>query len=222
MANARARVSKLEAAIAAVGDSDPTCATLREALARAKSQAQERPVADRIKHTNIFIERAKKRVHALQEDVKMAQAAVVVAQEKLAKEEVLLREGEDRLQALQQEEVNGMDCQEVPPTVPCNFAEELVQLRACVLELQTERDDLRAKLQNSGDREDRERKQPRTLASPAFDVVPLNRNTIHRTVVMGGQLPGGGQSSSSVRMETLIENADSSLRSGNRFNPLSS
>ena len=49
MANARARVSKLEAAIAAVGDSDPTCATLREALARAKSQAQERPVADCIR-----------------------------------------------------------------------------------------------------------------------------------------------------------------------------
>ena len=54
MANARARVSKLEAAIAAVGDSDPTCATLREALVRAKSQAQERPVADRIKYTKHF------------------------------------------------------------------------------------------------------------------------------------------------------------------------
>ena len=139
MANARARVSKLEAAIAAVGDSDSTCATLREALARAKSQAQERPVADRINHTNIFIERAKKRVNTFQEDVKIAQAAVVVAQEKLAKEEVLLREGEGRLQALQQEEANGMDCQEVPPTVPCNFAQELAQLRACVVELQTER-----------------------------------------------------------------------------------
>ena len=70
MANARARVLKLEAAIAAVGESDPTCATLREALARAKSQAQERPVADRMKHTNIFIERARKRVSSLQEDVK--------------------------------------------------------------------------------------------------------------------------------------------------------
>ena len=134
MANARASVSKLAAAIAAVGDSDPTCATLREALARAKSQAQERPVADRIKHTNIFIERAKKRVRAFQEEVEMAQAAVLVAQEKLAKEEVSLREGEGRLQALQQEEANGMDCQEVPPTVPCNFAEELVRLRACVFE----------------------------------------------------------------------------------------
>ena len=60
LANARARVSKLEAAIAAVGESDPISATLKEALSRAKSQAQERPVADRIKHTNIFIERAKK------------------------------------------------------------------------------------------------------------------------------------------------------------------
>ena len=88
-----------------------------------------------------------------------------------------------------------------------------------MLELQTERDDFRAKLQNSGDREDRERKQP---ASPVLDLVPLNRNTVDRAVVMGGQLPGGGQSSASVRMETLIENADSSLRSGSRFNPLSS
>ena len=46
MANARARVSNLEAGIAAVGDSDPTCAMLREALARAKSQAQECPVVE--------------------------------------------------------------------------------------------------------------------------------------------------------------------------------
>ena len=92
----------------------------------------------------------------------------------------MLREGEVRLQALQQEEATRMDCQEVPPTIPCNSAQELAQLRACVAELQLERDDLRAKLQNSGDREDRERKQPRVLASPALDLVPLNRNTIDR------------------------------------------
>ena len=165
-----------------------------------------------------FHREVKKRVYAFQEDVKMAQ----VAQEKLAKEEVLLREGEGRLQALQQEEANGMDCQEVPPTVPCNFAQEFAQLRACVFELQTERDNLRVKLQNSGDREDRECNQPRTLASPVLDLVQLKRNTINRTVVMGGQLPGGGPSSASVRMETLIENTDSSLRSGSGFNKLSS
>ena len=57
LANARARVAKLEAAIAAVGDSDPISVTLKEALSRAKSQAQERPVEDRIKHTTVFIER---------------------------------------------------------------------------------------------------------------------------------------------------------------------
>ena len=78
----------------------PREATLREALARARTQA--------------FL-RAKKRVHAFQEDVKMAQA-VVVAQEKLAKEEVLLREGEGRLQAFQQEEVNGMARRSHPPS----------------------------------------------------------------------------------------------------------
>ena len=77
-----------------------------------------------LKHTNIFIERAKKRVSSFQEDVKKAQAAVVFAQEKLAQEEVLLRKGEIRFQALQ-EETNRMECQEVPPTVPCNFAREL-------------------------------------------------------------------------------------------------
>ena len=101
-----------------------------------KSQAQERPVADRIKHTNIFIERAKKRVASLQQDV-----------------------------------TNG-----VPGCpVPCNFASELAQLTACVAELQLERDDLRAKLQNSSAQEDRERKQPRTLASSTLDLVPLNQ-----------------------------------------------
>ena len=80
-------------------------------------------MADRIKHTNIFIERTRKRVSSLQEDVKKAQAVVVLAQEKLAQEELMLREGEVRLQALQQEEAYRMDCQEVPPTIPCNFAQ---------------------------------------------------------------------------------------------------
>ena len=221
LANARARVTKLEAAIATVGDSDPISATLKEALSRAKSQAQECPVMDRIKHTNIFIERAKKRVVAFQQDVTNAQAAVVQAQEKLAKEEALLRDGEVRLQALMHEASNLMECQDVPPTVPCNFASELAQLRACVAELQLERDDLRAKLQNSNNREDRERKQPRTLASSTLDLVPLNQIATDRTGLNGGQ-PAGVLSGASARMETLIDNAESCLRSNNRFSPLSS
>ena len=94
----------------------------------------KRPVADRTKSTTIFIERAKKRVTSLQEDVVKAQAVVAQAQEKLAKEEALLREGEHRLQVVQQEESNKMDHQEVPPTLPCNFAQEMAQLRACVVD----------------------------------------------------------------------------------------
>ena len=221
LANARARVSKLEAAIAAVADSDPISVTLKEALSRAKSQAQERPVADRIKHTNIFIERAKKRVASFQQDVTNAQAAVVQAQEKSAKEVALLRDGEVRLQVFIHEESNPMECQDVTPTVPCNFASELAQLRACVAELQLERDDLRPKLQNSSAGEDRERKQPRTLASSTLELVPLNQITTDGSGLSGGQ-PGGVLSGASARMETLIDNADSCLRSGNRFSPLSS
>ena len=96
LANARARVTKLETAIAAVGDSDPISVTLKEALSRAKSQAQERPVADCIKHTNIFIERAKKRVASLQQDVTNAQASRGAGTRKAGK--VLLCDGEVRLQ----------------------------------------------------------------------------------------------------------------------------
>ena len=105
--------------------------------------------------------------------------------------------------------------------MPCNFASELAQLRACVAELQLERDDLRAKLQNSSDR-DRDRKLPKTLASSTLDLVPLSQITTDRSGLSGGQLPGGAVSGASARMETLIDNADSCLRSGNRFSPLSS
>ena len=60
---------------------------------------------------------------------------------------------------------------------------------------------------NSGDREDRERKQPRTLASPAVNLVPLNRNTVDRTVVTGGQLPSGSQSSASPSAASDLDQA---------------
>ena len=88
-------------------------------------------------------------------------------------------------------------------------------------ELQSERDDLRAKLQNSNAREDREHKQPRTLASSILDLVLLNQIVTDRSGLNGSQ-PAGVLSGASARMETLIDNADSSLRSGNRFSPLSS
>ena len=51
LSNARARVTKLEAALAAVRESNPTYARLQDALKKAKAQAQVRPVADRIAST---------------------------------------------------------------------------------------------------------------------------------------------------------------------------
>ena len=45
VSNARARVAKLEAAMAALGESDPTCPALLEALKKVKSQTQVRPRA---------------------------------------------------------------------------------------------------------------------------------------------------------------------------------
>ena len=58
---ARGRVVKLEAAMAAVGEADPTFSHLQEALKKAKAQCQVCPVEDRVVATKDFIERAKKK-----------------------------------------------------------------------------------------------------------------------------------------------------------------
>ena len=57
---ARARVAKLEAAISAVGVSDPTFPALQEALRQARKHAQVQPVESQVKSSEFFIERAKK------------------------------------------------------------------------------------------------------------------------------------------------------------------
>ena len=65
---ARGRVGKLEVAISALGEDDPAVARL---------QAQVRPVDDRIKATKMFIERSRKRVHSVREEITKAQEAVL-------------------------------------------------------------------------------------------------------------------------------------------------
>ena len=54
---AQTRVVKLEAAIIAIGDEDRAVAGLKEALAKARAQAQLRPVQERIAHTEAFLGR---------------------------------------------------------------------------------------------------------------------------------------------------------------------
>ena len=74
-----------------------------------------------------------------------------------------------------------------PPTVPPDYAQELVHLRACVEGLQREREDLRAQLMMRGER--RSLGRSRSLPNPSPDLFT-------------------GELQSSV-METLIDNADS-------------
>ena len=199
----------------AVDESDPTYSALLEALTKAKAQIQVRPVEERVASIRIFIERAKKRIGCCREEVVQAQEAVAKAQSKLQSEEQALADGEARLAA-------------EPPTMPANFAHELAELRVCVQELRRENTELRSDLQigerDCEERERERRKQAKNLSNSTLDLVLLNRSPEDR--------PGHGafqsqpvlnkkkRTDASARMETMIDNADSSLRS-NRFNPLS-
>ena len=220
VSNAPARVAKLEAAMAVLGESDPTYPALLEALKKVKSQTQVRPVDERIASTRTFLERAPMRIGSCREEVARAQEVLTQAQAKLQSEEQALVEGEARLAALTAESVAPRE--DVPPTVPANFAHELAELRACVQELRRENTDLRSELQRterSGG--ERDPKQAKSLSISSPDLVPLNRSGAdHPGFPVGQNQPILNGADASVRMETMIDNADSILRS-NRFNPLS-
>ena len=65
-AAARARVSRLEAALEVLRESDPTDArTVREALNQARCSAQEQPISAQIKDTEEFIARSTNRFQVL-------------------------------------------------------------------------------------------------------------------------------------------------------------
>ena len=100
----------------------PLSGHLREALKTAKAQCQVRPVEDRIASTNDFFERARKRIVACQVEVSQAQESLVKAQSKLHQEEQGLSDGEARLATLMQESADGLRMEEVPPTIPADFA----------------------------------------------------------------------------------------------------
>ena len=167
---------------------------------------KDQTVDDRIKATKMFIERSRKRVDSVREEITKAQEAVLEAQAKLAKEEEALEDGLKRLNSLQQE-ADGLSEQPPPPAAPADFARELAELRACVQALQVERDDLRAEVarQNVEGRP----RNARSLAVPSPDLVMGDNSVQFRSA----------RNSSSV-METLIDQADSSVKSNHRFNPM--
>ena len=132
----------------AVGETDPTCPGLLEALKQARSQAQVRPVGDRITSTESFLERAKKRVVGARQEVEKARDALTSAETKLVLEEDAVRQAEERLLLLRQE-ASGLPGSP-PATVPADFVQELARLRELVQDLQRERDDLRSELADQG------------------------------------------------------------------------
>ena len=80
-------------AMEAVRESDPTYPAVVDALKRARTQAQVRPVADSISATESFLERAWKRVEKERKEVDRATAELAKAGCQLVLEEESLREG---------------------------------------------------------------------------------------------------------------------------------
>ena len=96
IAVAQERVSKLEAALRAVGDDDDTAPNLREALKRARQQAVPLSTPDKVAQCESFLERARKREAAARELLLQAQTELT----RLSAEVV---EGEQRLATLRAE-----------------------------------------------------------------------------------------------------------------------
>ena len=138
-ATARKRVEKLEAALLALREGDDMFPVLQEGLKKARAQAQERPVSERIHATKLFLER--KRVEAARQSTMKAReelAACLAAQEK---EEALLADGEQRLVQLLLEEKNNPSPFRSPPLPPV-----VADAKAELLRMQTVIDDLQRDL----------------------------------------------------------------------------
>ena len=215
MSVARARVTKLEAS--AVGETDPTSTHLQEASKKAKAQCQVRPVEDRIASSKEFIEED----CCVSSRSQSAQEALGKAQSELQQEEQGLTDGEARLAILMQESAEvGPRVEEVPPTMPANFAQELVELRACLRVAATKLGFAFAVIVWS------EWRRTRTQTAQKFGKFHSRFGTVepgsHRCRFgCWSEHATDDSRCTSVRMETLIDNAEESLLCSNRINPLS-
>ena len=157
---------------------------LQNSLKKATAATQSVPLGVQLEQSLKFVERSEKRLKVLDEE--------------RAKEARLLEEAKQRVARLRSE-LAAESPYHSPPTVPTDYAQELVQLRACVEGLQRERGDFRAELSRRGER--RSHGRSRSLPNPSHD---LFSGEVQRGSVDRGRL-------SSV-METLIDNAEPSQR----------
>ena len=130
---AQERVSKLEAALRAVGDDDETAPSLREALKRARQQAVPLSTQDKVTQCESFLERARKREAGAKE-------LVLQAQKELARLSAEVVEGEQRLATLRAELERPQ-----PPVVPVDMSAEVERLR--VEQLSKEKEDGRPEVE---------------------------------------------------------------------------
>ena len=154
VAAAQLRVTKLEAAIQAVGEDDPAAVGLKEALQRARIQAQLRPVQDRISHTEAFLNRSRKRLETMTSEARKLR-------EDITELELKIQDGERRLEGLRTE----ASVQPSPFVIATDPQEEIRQLRARIAEMEA-----------NGAR-DGSSKRPKTLASSSLELAPLDATT---------------------------------------------
>ena len=191
VAEASARVERLQAALNLLGEDDPDAEPLKVGLKRAKVQAQVRPVGERLDLCLQYIARFKKQVARAEEHVREAKEAQVQMEEKLANG---LRDLEV-IRAEASEVHRQRPEQSVPqPTMDLEPNEEVIRLRA--LELQMER---------VQEVESSRSKKARTSAGSCTDLA---------------QFQGGHSAHNpSEVMSTLIDAADSTLREAGRGVP---
>ena len=147
MEAARARVLKLQGVLTTLGEDDEMYPTVLEALKKAQSRAQERPVSERIQSTQSFIDRKQKRVERAKEIVAKARDTLASAIADQEQQEALLAEGERRLAELKVAEMAVPSPFKVdPPLAPAE--EEFKRLQETIVGLQQELAKLRVRQSN--------------------------------------------------------------------------
>ena len=105
------------------------------------------------------------------------------------------------------------------PDDPCRFRPRTCRIANLSFRVTAREHGVSSQL-SSRSGEERERKQPKSLATSTLDLAPLSRVPADHGGVAVGQSMPMTTGDASIRMETLIDNAEANLRS-NRFNPLS-
>ena len=135
------RVAKLESALKTVGEDDVTFPILMATLKKAQSQAQERPIPDRIAATRSFLERSEKRVESARLAVDKSKEELAKAEALLEKEEAMFKDGHQRLRQLLEEEKAMPSPFATPPVPSVGVATEVGRMQAVIDSLQDERRD---------------------------------------------------------------------------------